>query len=76
MDTKTSTIKTIKIAYKIGFSSSLSSDSWSGYNELSKWRFEGESRLLRLLRKAFLRGYVEGSEAKKEFYKKDLVANL
>ena len=47
---------TIKQAYKIGFSSSLDPNTWSGYNELTKWPSIEGTRL----RRSFMRGYAEG----------------
>lgn len=74
MEPKTAAIKTGHIAYTIGFSSSLSPTTWSGYNEISKWLFEGErSRVLKLRRK-FLSGYEAGTKMLKEV-KQDLVAS-
>lgn len=52
-------ITNFRTAYKIGLSSSLSPDTWSGFNEMSKWRFEKLKE--RKLHRAFLRGYEEGS---------------
>lgn len=60
-------IKKAKIAYKTGFSSALSIDSYSAYNDLYKW-----SSLMKFGRrevKMFLLGWEEGYAASWEFKK-------
>lgn len=58
-----------RIAYNIGFSSSLSRDSWSAYNELHKWadKRHFNPKEVRL----FLLGYMDGvkliGEVRQEF---------
>lgn len=48
-------ISSLKTAYRIGFSSALNPESWSGYNELSRWKEEISDDSLR---KSFLKGYA------------------
>lgn len=52
-----------KIAYKIGFSQSLNTDSWSAYNKLSKFKtIKQDPREVRY----FLNGYMDGIKAIQE----------
>ncbi len=58
-----------KIAYKIGFSVSLSRYSISVYNELALWNVSEEDIV-----KSFTRGYREGLRIKKKVSRDNILA--
>lgn len=51
-------ITSVRVAYKIGFSVSLSAETLSAYLEMAKWNFNDKKRYR--LHKAFIGGYSEG----------------
>lgn len=53
-------IATIRVAYKIGFSSSLNPDTMSAYSDMARWVFEGNENMRIRLKRAFCRGYKSG----------------
>ncbi len=59
-----------RTAYKIGFSSSLSEDTWSPYNELTKWEILQSRRE----RSDFIRGYSEGLKIVREVRRENTLA--
>lgn len=69
-----SAIRLTSIAYKAGLHSSLNEGTWSAYNEITKWRFEGTGRKLRLLKAKFLIGYSVGLSLLKEVREDNLLA--
>ena len=65
------TIKTVRVAHNIGFSSALSSESSDGYVEASRWRFVN-----RKAHKAFLKGWIYGYQLRKEVQRENFVSKL
>lgn len=63
MDTK-KVIKKTKVAYKLGFSSSLNPNSFSGYNELAK--VSELASLDQTKQRSFLLGFMDGVKARNE----------
>lgn len=51
-------IKKIRVAYAIGFSSSICTTSFSAYADAAKWTFSKENERRLIL--AFCRGWAEG----------------
>lgn len=75
MDNKNTPIRTIKVAYKAGFHTSLDPNTWSGYNEMTKFVFEKEKESLgRKLHRSFLRGYMEGGKLLRAVRNENLLA--
>lgn len=67
-------ITSFRTSYKIGFSSSLSKESWSCNNELTKWNFDQNKT--RKLHNAFRRGYEDGLRLRREVFAAGLVAAI
>lgn len=59
-------ISTIRLSYKIGFSSALNPDTISVYQEMTKWNFTEEIKIKRKVKKAFERGYASGIKIRSE----------
>lgn len=66
-------IKTTRIAYNIGYSTSLSLTSISGYLDVARWKMDPKKE--RKLVVAFLRGWNDGFNFSKSL-KKNLVAEV
>ena len=65
------TIKTVRVAHNIGFSSALSCSSNDGYVEASRWRFGN-----RKVHKAFLKGWMYGYQLRKEVQRENFGSRL
>lgn len=65
------TIKTVRVAHNIGFSSALSSESSDGYVEASRWRFVN-----RRVHRGFLKGWSYGYQLRKEVQRENFVSRL
>lgn len=61
------TIKTVRVAHNIGFSSALNCSSSDGYVEASRWRFGN-----RKVHKAFLKGWSYGYQLRKEVQRENI----
>lgn len=62
-------IKTARVAYNIGFSSSLSEDSVDGHKDASRWRF-----ISRRVYNGFLKGWICGYQLRKEVGRENLLS--
>ncbi len=59
-------IKTIRIAYKVGFSVALKESTFSAYIEMRNWGLIGADGKTKRLKEAFARGFKAGFKAKSE----------